>query len=164
MSNNPYASFVGDQDPAQLVGQFPQKLEMIVSKLGSTGMGRSLAPGKWTVAEILCHLADCEIAFSFRWRQTLAEQDHVVQPFDQDHWAKPYSGLSSDQALRTFVALRHWNAVLLGQLSPADWDRRATHPERGEMTFRTLVETMAGHDLNHLQQLENIAAGTRLDQ
>ena len=121
-------------------------------------MGRSLAPGKWTVAEILCHLADTEIAFSFRWRQALAEENHVVQPFDQDHWARHYATMPGEQALQAFVALRRWNSILLDRLSPGDWERRVTHPERGELTFRTLVETMAGHDLNHLKQLEKIAA------
>jgi hypothetical protein len=55
------------------------------------------------------------------------------------------------------VVLRRWNVLLLDNLSPFDWERKATHPERGQQTFRTLVETMAGHDLNHLKQLEEIA-------
>ncbi len=158
MSTNPYAPFVDGQDPESLVKQFPDKLTAVISKLGIPGMGLSLAPGKWTVGQILCHLADCEIAFSFRWRQALAEDDHVVQPFDQDHWATHYASLPADAALQTFLALRKWNTLLLAELSAADWEREVTHPERGQQTFRTLVETMAGHDLNHLKQLEEIAA------
>jgi hypothetical protein len=160
MSKNPYAVFLDGQDAGALVKQFPDKLVAIVSKLGPAGMNRSLAPGKWTVAEILCHLADTEIAFSFRWRQALAEEDHVVQPFDQDHWAKHYATISGEQALQAVLALRRWNSILLDQLSPGEWERHVTHPERGELTFRILVEIMAGHDLNHLGQLEKIAART----
>jgi DinB superfamily len=159
MSTNPYAIYVGDHNPATLIRQFPEKLSGVVAKLGTAGMDRSLAPGKWTAAEILCHLADCEIAFAFRWRQTLAENDHVVQPFDQDHWATHYASMSGQEALGAFMSLRRWNSLLLNQLAPEDWERRVTHPERGEMSFRTLVETMAGHDLHHLQQLEKIAVG-----
>jgi hypothetical protein len=159
MSTNPYAAFLHGQDAGSLVKQYPDKLAAVVSELGTAGMERSLAPGKWTVRQILCHLADTEIAFAFRWRQALAEEDHVVQPFDQDHWANRYASLSADDALRTFVALRRWNGLLLDELSAADWERELTHPERGRQTFRTLVETMAGHDLNHLKQLEKIAAG-----
>jgi hypothetical protein len=144
MSTNPYAAFVDGQDPESLVKQFPDKLTAVISELGTAGMERSLAPGKWTVRQILCHLADCEIAFAFRWRQALAEENHVIQPFDQDHWASRYASL--------------WNVLLLEKLSAADWEREVTHPERGRQTFRTLVETMAGHDLNHLAQLEKIAA------
>ena len=158
MSTNPYAVFLNGQDAASLVKQLPDKLTAVISGLGATGMGLSLAPGKWTVRQILCHLADTEIAFAFRWRQALAEENHVVQPFDQDHWASRYTSLPADDALRTFVALRNWNALLLEELTPADWERELTHPERGRQTFRTLVETMAGHDLNHLEQLEKIAA------
>jgi DinB superfamily len=158
MSKNPYAAFLNGQDAGALVRQFPEKLTAVVSELGRAGMARSLAPGKWTVAEILCHLADTEIAFSFRWRQALAEEDHVVQPFDQDHWARHYATMSGEQALQAFVALRRWNSILLDQLSPGEWERHVTHPERGALSFRTLVETTAGHDLNHLGQLEKIAA------
>jgi len=158
MNANPYAGFLNGHDAASLVSQFPAKLNAVVSRLGPQGMGLSLAPGKWTVRQILCHLADCEIAFAFRWRQALAEENHIVQPFDQDHWANRYASLPADDALRTFLALRQWNALLLEELSPSDWEREVTHPERGKQTFRTLVETMAGHDLNHLKQLEEIAA------
>jgi len=158
MGENPYAGFLAGRDPGALVKGFPQKLSEVVARLGPAGMGRSLAPGKWTASEILCHLADCEIAFSFRWRQALAEEDHVIQPFDQDRWASLYPSVSGEDALRVFLALRQWNAILLDRLSPGDWERPVTHPERGELTFRTLVETMAGHDLNHLAQLEKIEA------
>ena len=159
MNVNPYEAFLGGRDPASLVKEFPDKLSALVSQLGTAGMRRSLAPGKWTAAEILCHLADTEIAFAFRWRQALAEEHHIVQPFDQDHWATHYSSMPGEEALKTFIALRRWNATLLDRLSPGDWERRLIHPERGEQTFRTLVETMAGHDLNHLEQLERIARG-----
>ncbi len=159
MSANPYAGFLEGRDPGSLVKEFPSKLSAVAGRLGPDGMGRSLAPGKWTASEILCHLADTEIAFSFRWRQALAEENHVVQPFDQDLWAPHYSSMSGDDALQTFLALRRWNGILLDRLVPTDWERTVIHPERGEMTFRTLVETMAGHDLNHFAQLEKIAAG-----
>jgi uncharacterized damage-inducible protein DinB len=158
LNTNPYYRFLAGRSPATLIAEFSGKLIQIVSQLGEEGRERSLAPGKWTVRQILCHLADTEIAFAFRWRQALAEEQHVVQPFDQDLWAFRYISLSAEDALRTFVALRRWNVLLLDSLSPADWERELTHPERGRQVFRTLVETMAGHDLNHLGQLEEIAA------
>jgi hypothetical protein len=158
MSNNPYARFVDGQDAAALVRAFPAKLEAVLAQIGPSGMGRRLAPGKWTVSEMLCHLADTEIAFGFRWRQALAEENHVVQPFDQDKWAPRYPTMAGEDALRTLLAMRHWNVLLLDRLAAEDWTRPVFHPERGEMDFRTMVEMMAGHDLNHLVQLETIAA------
>jgi hypothetical protein len=158
MAGNPYAGFLEGRDPGVLVREFPAKLSEVISELGPLGMSRSLGPGKWTVSEILCHLADTEIAFSFRWRQTLAKEDHVVQPFDQDLWATRYASTPGDEALHSFLALRRWNTILLDRLSASDWGQRVSHPELGAMTFRTLVEIMAGHDLNHLAQLRKLAA------
>ncbi len=158
MTGNPYAKFVEGKDAGLLVREFPAKLSEAIVALGPSGMGRSLGPGKWTVAEILCHLADTEIAFSFRWRQTLAKEDYVAQPFDQDLWAKRYSSTPGEEALQTFLALRRWNGTLLDRLDPGDWDRELHHPELGAMSFRTLVEIMAGHDLNHLAQLRKLTS------
>src|SRR5208337_3366014 len=114
------------------------------------------APGKWSAAEIACHLADCEIAFGFRLRQTLAEDNHVIQPFDQEKWAASYDGVAAGQALATFAALRNWNLQLINSALPTSANRSVSHPERGEMTFKSIVETMAGHDLNHLTQLRKL--------
>ena len=106
---------------------------------------------------MLCHLADCEIAFAFRLRQALAETDHVIQPFDQDRWSAPYGSYDGAAALATFLAVRNWNLALLRTVPAAEMEKPVTHPERGRMTFRTLVETMAGHDVNHVRQIEGMA-------
>jgi hypothetical protein len=90
-------------------------------------------------------------------RQTLAEEGPTIQPFDQDKWAAMYPGVPAAQALDTFSALRRWNLRLIRAALPAAAGRVFTHPERGTMTFQTLVETLAGHDLNHLGQLRRIA-------
>jgi len=160
MAGNPYGKFLEGREPAALVREFPGKLSEVMERLGAEGWGRRLAPGKWTVAEILCHLADTEIAFGFRWRQALAEENHVVQTFDQDLWAPRYPTTPGDEALRTFLAVRRWNVLLLDRLNAADWRRPVMHPEQGTLEFETLVGIMAGHDLNHLAQLETIASQT----
>jgi hypothetical protein len=154
---NPYASFLGGRDPRAVIAETPAKLSAQVERLGSGGLKRSHAPGKWSAAEVLCHLADCEIAFGFRIRQTLAQDNHVCQPFDQDAWSKPYAQLDPHAALEQFAAARRWNVALLETVPPAGMAKTLTHPERGEMTLQTVVETMAGHDLNHVAQLEKIA-------
>jgi len=133
-------------------------LAAIVDQLGPEGVERHPAPGKWNAREIISHLADCEVTFAFRFRQAMAEDHHVIQPFDQDKWAAAYSAFTAEAALQTFTAVRNWNLALLGSLSAEVWSKPVLHPERGEMTFRTLVETMGGHDLNHLRQLEGIVA------
>ena len=95
--------------------------------------------------------------FAFRLRQTLAEDNHTIQPFDQEKWASTYQGIGAGQALGVFTSVRLWNLALVQKALPAAAGRTVTHPERGTMTFQTIVETMAGHDLNHIAQLQRIA-------
>lgn len=154
---NPYARFLGTDDPVAVIAATPEHLEEFARNIGAGRISARTAPGKWSAREIFCHLADCEIAFAFRLRQTLAEEHHVVQPWDQEKWAAPYDTYTVEQALATFRALRGWNLALIRSALPAAADRPVTHPERGAMTFLTLVETMAGHDRNHILQLERLA-------
>jgi uncharacterized damage-inducible protein DinB len=134
-------------------------LNSLSQSLGPDGLKQSTAPGKWSAREILCHLADCEVVFAFRIRQALAEDHHVIQPFDQDKWARTYAQYDAHAALAVFSSLRQWNVALLRSMPAAALSKPLTHPERGEMPFQAIIETMAGHDLNHLKQLETIAAG-----
>jgi len=158
MSLNPYASNLGQQDPLQVIAATAANLNSIADRLGPAGLERGLAPGKWSARKILCHLADTEVAFAFRLRQAGAEPHHVIQPFDQDQWAANYDTLDAREALAIFQPLRQWNLKLIRSFSPAVLAKPLTHPERGTMTVQVMVETMAGHDLNHLRQLETIAA------
>jgi hypothetical protein len=155
-TENPYDKYL-DGRPVQAV--LAGTADKIAEYLGAIGpnLGKAPAPGKWSAAEIVCHLADCEIVFGFRLRQTLAEDGPTIQPFDQDRWARIYKGVSPKVALETFGALRNWNLLMIESALPEAANRKMTHPERGTMTFATVVETMAGHDLNHLGQLRRIA-------
>ena len=153
---NPYASFLGDANAIDAISETTGRLSQIVNHLGKDGVERKPALDKWCAREIICHLADTEIAFAFRLRQTLAEDDHVIQPFDQDKWAAVYTALDIQNALATFSTVRAWNLALIRSLPTGAFSRALTHPERGRMTFQVLVETMAGHDLNHLRQLDTI--------
>jgi hypothetical protein len=155
---NPYAAQLGDQDPIRVLAATAGRLRDLASAIGSDGVMQPRAPGKWSPREILIHLADCELAFGFRYRQALAEENHVVQPFDQDLWAKPSGVYRAEQALQTFAALRDWNLTLIRSLTPEQLSKPVHHPERGAMVFRTLIETAAGHDINHLRQLEAAAS------
>jgi uncharacterized damage-inducible protein DinB len=157
---NPYAAHLGERDAKQTISETPERLAQLVKGLGTEGLRRAPGPGKWSVSEILCHLADTEIAFSFRLRQALAEPHHTIQPFDQEAWASNYKQLEGQAALETFAALRRWNLAFIAGVPREGYSKQLTHPERGTMTFQTLVETMAGHDLNHLRQVESLAAQT----
>jgi len=150
---NPYASFLDSRDPVSVIGSTSSELASIVNGLTADRVTAAHAPGKWSPRDILAHLADTEIVFAYRLRQALADKHHVIQPFDQDVWSKPYGSFDAASALAVFSAVRSWNLTLIRQMSAADLAGPVTHPERGTMTVQTLVETMAGHDINHLRQL-----------
>lgn len=154
---NPYAVFIDGQEPLTILDTTAGRLQFLAQAMGEEKIITAPAPGKWSARDILCHLADCEVAFAFRLRQTLAEDQHVMQPFDQEKWAAPYEGLAASAAIAAFTAMRRWNVLLIETALPSQAAKPVTHPERGTMTFATIVETMAGHDLNHLAQLERIA-------
>jgi len=155
---NPYAAHLGDRNAVEVIENTSRRLYEASASLGVAGIEWRPAPNKWNAREILCHLADCEIVFAFRLRQTLAEDHHRIQPFDQEKWAGTYGGRDIRIALDVFSSVREWNVALVRSASPAQLTKKVTHPERGEETFQTIVETMAGHDLNHLGQLEKIMA------
>lgn len=155
---NPYDTFLDGRALDEILSSTPAALSKELAAIGPERQTAPPAPGKWSAAQIVAHLADCEIVFAFRLRQTLAEDGPIIQPFDQDKWAATYDGVSPNQALETFTAVRKWNLRLIGTAMPAAAGRKTTHPERGTMTFQSVVETMAGHDLNHLGQLQKLGS------
>ncbi len=154
---NPYAPHLGPQNPLNVIAATAGQLESLLGAIGPARAEQPPAPGKWCAREIVCHLADCETVFAFRLRQSLAEDHHVIQPFDQEKWAAQYGAFDAAGALAVFSAVRNWNLALIRSATPAALQKPLTHPERGDMTFQVLVETMGGHDLNHIRQLEAIA-------
>jgi uncharacterized damage-inducible protein DinB len=152
VSVNPYAYALAGSDPAKVIAETPERLAALLEGLTPEQIEASPALGKWSVREVVSHLADCEIAFGFRLRQALAGES-MIQPFDQDAWARAYGAYSAELALATFAALRDWNLAFIGELSESDKLLPVNHPERGTMTLWAIVETMAGHDLHHLQKL-----------
>lgn len=161
MTANPYAVHIGTRQPRDVIETTALELHRLAARIGAARLTTPRAQGKWSARDILCHLADSEIVFAFRLRQALAEEHHVIQAFDQEKWAPPYRSLNADAALATFEQMRKWNLALLETVTPSQLSKPVMHPERGEMTFETIVETMAGHDLNHVKQLEEIASGSR---
>jgi len=153
---NPYEEFLDGRPLETILAATPNAIAEYLEALGPK-QSTNPAPGKWSAAEIVCHLADCEIVFAFRLRQTLAEYNPTIQPFDQEKWAVQYPGIQGALALECFSALRKWNLLLIQSASSSAAGRIMTHPERGVMTFQTVVQTMAGHDLNHLAQLRRLA-------
>lgn len=109
----------------------------------------------WSPGEIVVHLADTEVAWGWRIRLILAEDDPVLQPYDQDAFAARlrYSERDIYGGLATFGALRADHIDLLRPLPEAAWERAARHPEFGSLSLRTLVQHLSHHDLDHQRQI-----------
>jgi uncharacterized damage-inducible protein DinB len=150
----PYLHVLGDADAFATIQSTPARLATIYDALTPEETEARHAPGKWNLREIMAHLADCEIAWAWRLRYAYGAEAPVIQPFDQDSWAKPYSAYTLAEARAAFNGLRAWNVALIGALTEADKAKIYKHPERGEETLWTLVQIMAGHDLHHLKSLE----------
>ncbi|CAN5804599.1 hypothetical protein BH24DEI2_BH24DEI2_02190 [soil metagenome] len=150
---------LGHRDPITVLETTPQRLESYLLGFFEPDLERSYAPGKWTAREILAHLADVELALGFRLRQAVTTDGYRPQAFDQDAWARRYARLEPSLAVETFRALRAWNLALLTTFNLQDWNREVAYPFVGVDTVDDMVRFLAGHDLNHLGQLETIARG-----
>lgn len=148
---------LGERPSTEQLADTPQRLNALLGGFATPDWAREYAPGKWNAAQILCHLADTELVFGYRLRQTLAEESHVMQSFDQDLWASVYDRLEGSLALATFIALRAWNVALLRRLTPDELVKTTSHLERGIEDINLMTKMFAGHDINHLNQIEIIA-------
>lgn len=150
-----YLGLLGDLDAIEVLQATPVRLLELFDSLSYDEFDEPYAPGKWTRRELLAHLADVELVMGFRFRQLAAVPGVEVQPFDQDVWARRYRQLEPTLAVESFRALRAWNLALFASFSLEDWLAEAFHPERGFESNDQMVRMLAGHDLNHLAQLEH---------
>ena len=152
----PYEAILGEREPLKVLAKTPRKLMRFLDDLSDKQIESRPKPGKWNLRETIAHMADCEIAWSWRLRKAYAEKHAVLEPFDQDEWAKSYEAYSLAEALGCFKSLRKWNLAFIGGLEEKDLNKPVTHPERGEETLGTIIRIMAGHDVHHLQALEKL--------
>ena len=110
----PYVHLLEGRDPAGVMRETPGRLADLLKALTPEQIERKPAPHKWSIREILCHLADCEIAWAWRMRQIYGADNPVLQPFEQDPWARAYDGVgyTTAAARSTWTALRQWNLDL----------------------------------------------------
>jgi hypothetical protein len=152
--------YLAGRDPVKLQAAAPARLAKLLKGVTPGKARKRPAPGKWSIAEIVAHLADTEVAMGWRVRMVLSQPGAAIQPFDQDAWAAAmrYEKRDPRKSLEGFRGVRQVNVALLKSLTPEDWKKSAVHPERGEQTVRAIVEMTAGHDLNHFAQIERILA------
>jgi DinB superfamily len=146
------------RDPVKLQAAAPARLNRLLKGISPAKARKRPAPGKWSIAEIVAHLADAELVGGYRMRAILGAPGGPILGFDQDVWvtALHYDKRNLQAAVAQYRALRDANLALLKTLTPEQWKHYGMHNERGAESIETMVRMFAGHDLNHFQQIERI--------
>ena len=149
---------VGDRDPLDTLAELPARVEQLIEGLEPDRLRQAEAPGKWSMLEVVQHLADSELVWAYRLRVVLADADPLLTGYDQDRWAARlhYNEVDPAAALGQIRAIREMNLRLLGSLTPEEMKHTGRHSERGEESVEHMLRLYAGHDLVHLRQLSRI--------
>lgn len=156
--------YLGSKDPIQSMQEAPATLATLLHGAPQQILSSPPAPGKWSVAEIVAHLADAELVSGFRFRAIAGADDGVPIPaYDQERWAVSgnYRAAQVEPSLKSFLALREMNLRFLKALPENTWNKYGMHSERGRESLRDLVQLVAGHDLNHISQIRKILASAQ---
>jgi hypothetical protein len=149
-------SYIGAQDPTEILRTTAGRLRELMTGRWEQTLRQRPAPDRWSVAEIVTHLADSEIVGAWRFRTVLTWNAAPLQPYDQNAWASAFRYADADpwESLEMFDALRRSTLSLLARVDPARFDHYGVHAERGEESVHHLIRLYAGHDVNHLRQIE----------
>ncbi len=152
-------ALLGPRDPRDVLRSTASVLAGRVSALSPGSIRVPEAAGKWSVVEVVQHLADSELVAGWRFRMIIAHDRPAITGYDQDLWATrlAYSEADMNEALLQFAVLRRANLRLIDGLAPGDLNRAGVHAERGDESVAHMLRLYAGHDLLHLAQIDRIA-------
>jgi uncharacterized damage-inducible protein DinB len=158
-----FAAYVEGKDPIAMQREAPHTLARLIGDVPLDTLTRRPAPGKWSVTEILAHLAEDELSSTWRYRQMIEHDSPPLLGFDQELWSRvgDYASWKPREALEMFRLLREANLRMFAQLTPAQWQRHGVHAERGKLTLHDLCRHMAAHDMNHIDQIRQIIGNHR---
>lgn len=149
---------LGSREPLKVMGELLPWLTDRIGGLPEAVLRQPEAPGKWSIIEVIQHLADSDLVAGYRTRMVLSEDRPALQGYDQDRWASEfhYRDVGLDQALDQLRGLRIANLELWSNLSAAQLARVGVHSERGPESVGFLLRLMGAHDLVHRRQMDRI--------
>ncbi len=149
---------LGDRDPLEILREMPQALANAIDRLSPELLAKHERPGKWSIVQVIQHLADSDMIGGVRMRMVLAHERPEIIGYDQDLWANRlnYRDANPEDALREFSTIRRANVRLLEKTSGEDRNRVGVHSERGEESISRMMQLYAGHDIVHLRQVARI--------
>jgi hypothetical protein len=151
-------SLAEGSDPLTVLATTPGRVGALLAGRTCSDLQRTPEPGRWSIAQIVSHLADVEIVLAYRLRMILSAPGGRIQAFDQDAWVGSQHAERSDAqvSLPLFAAIRASTVRLLGSLTDEELDRFGMHAERGQESIRHMMRMTTGHDRNHLAQIERL--------
>ena len=154
---------LGSRNPIEVLRQTPDAVRLAVEESSREQLTAPEAPGKWSMLQVVQHLADSELVGGVRFRMVLSQDRPTLAGYDQDLWASRlhYQDAPVESALEQFAILRRVNLRLLESATPAEHERVGLHVERGEESLGKMIRMYAGHDVVHLRQLARIHAAVR---
>jgi hypothetical protein len=155
--------YVEGKDALKVQAATANKLKKFTRGLSKKRLSWQPEAGKWSITQILAHLADVEIVASWRMRSVVGTNGITIQAFDQDAWASSLNYAKQDpkRSLEVFRVLRENNLAMLKALPRETWENYGMHSERGKESIAHLARMFAGHDTNHLLQIERIVSQLR---
>lgn len=156
-------SYTQGHTPLKVQATSATKLARLIKGISIARLRQRPTPDQWSVAEILAHLADSEVVCGWRLRAILGAPGGAIEAYDQNAWALAghYATRDAQESIALFRAMRKANLSLLKSLTPQQWSQSGIHAERGKESIEHIVSLIAGHDLNHLQQIERILAPSK---
>ena len=152
--------YLGSQNALTILAATPGKLARAIAGVSLARLSKPPAKGKWSVRQILAHLAEDEMVWGYRIRKILEKNGVAIEGFDQARWAVTgrYGKIDPRLSLEMHRALRKANLALFAGLSRSEWKRYGRHSEFGRVTIEKIARQLAGHDLNHMLQMKRILA------
>ena len=154
---------LGTRDPLVVMGELLPWLEQRIQGIDEPALRRPEAPGKWSVIDVIQHLADSDLVAAYRIKMILSEDKPPLQGYDQDRWASEfrYAQIPLALVLDQLRALRAANLHLWSRLTSQQLERVGLHAERGPESAGHLLRLMGAHDLVHRRQVDRILSSAR---
>jgi DinB family protein len=152
------ASAAEIQPAISLLGKTPQILETLLGDLPGELLHWKPKADRWSISEVLAHLAALEQVYAERVQRMTAENSPPLAKYDLAGAAArgDYSRGSGRENLEHFTHTRRSTLAMLSGLPASVGARTGVHSELGTITLAQMLNEWANHDLGHLRQIEEL--------